>query len=487
MNFKAIGISLLIAWATVSCGGGGGGVPVVSIAPQPQVSKFQHVVVIFQENRTPDNFFQGLCSPPFGSSASCSASPSPGQYDIQTDDWLDKTSPSGIIHPGTVPLVNTYDPDHSHKAYIAMCDPDTAGLCKMDGAANVFCQFTCLSQPAFRYVDNSAGILDPYLQLATQYGWANYMFQTNQGPSFPAHQFIFGGTSAPSAIDDASGVFASENVSGTVGCIAPIQVTVQLIDPFGIEDPGNRIYPCFEHNTLPDVLPRSVTWRYYAPSAGSFWTAPNAISHICESTGPGGQCVGQSWSNNVDLKSADVLTDIGNCKLRSITWVIPTGANSDHAHTTDGGGPSWVASIVNEIGNSTNCDGGSGYWNDTAILITWDDWGGWYDHEPPTVLPPPQGGYQYGFRVPLIAVSPYTPAGYIDNKRHDFGSILRFIEYNFGIKQGVLNFADARAHDRLEGFFNFSQPTRTFQTIAAAKDPKFFLQDKRPVTDPDDE
>ena len=197
--------------------------------------------------------------------------------------------------------------------------------------------------------------------------------------------------------------------------------------------------------------------------------------------------MGQDWSNNVDLTSIDVLKDITNCNLRSITWVIPSGTNSDHAKENDGGGPSWVASIVNEIGNSATCDGGSGYWNDTAILITWDDWGGWYDHEPPTILSAPQGGYQLGFRVPLIVVSPYTPRAYIDNGRHDFGSILRFIEYNFGLEQGVLNFADARAQDRLDGFFDFTQASRGYQSINAPKSAQFFLTDQRPQTAPDDD
>jgi len=69
------------------------------------------------------------------------------------------------------------------------------------------------------------------------------------------------------------------------------------------------------------------------------------------------------------------------------------------------------------------------YWgnnsNDaTAILIVWDDWGGWYDHKPPATLPAPQGGYQLGFRVPFIAVSAYTPVQLVDNNRHDFGSIV---------------------------------------------------------------
>jgi len=147
-----------------------------------------------------------------------------------------------------------------------------------------------------------------------------------------------------------------------------------------------------------------------------------------------------------------VLSDIAACNLRSITWVIPTGANSDHAKGNDGGGPSWVASIVNAIGNSTACDNHTGYWENTAIVIAWDDWGGWYDHERPSFLGQPEGDYQYGFRVPMIFVSAYTPAGYINNVRHDFGSILRFVEHNFGIREGALNFADSRATSDLAGF-----------------------------------
>jgi phospholipase C len=230
-----------------------------------------------------------------------------------------------------------------------------------------------------------------------------------------------------------------------------------------------------------------VSWRYYAPSAGSIWTAPNAIQHICQSSGMGGTCTGKDWSANVDLKPADVLKDIAVCSLRSVTWVIPSGQNSDHARANDGGGPSWVASIVNAIGNSTSCDNNSGYWNNTAIFITWDDWGGWYDHEPPNILQQPQGDYQYGFRVPLIVASAYTPKGYINNRRHDFGSILRFIEHNFGIREGVLNFADARARNDLTGFFDLSKPPRPFQTISAPKNASFFLHDRRKATDPDDD
>ena len=171
-----------------------------------------------------------------------------------------------------------------------------------------------------------------------------------------------------------------------------------------------------------------------------------------------------------------------------MTWVIPSGQNSDHAQSNRGGGPTWVASIVNAIGNSKckNADGSS-YWASTAIFITWDDWGGWYDHEPPSILPLPEGDYQYGFRVPLIVVSAYTPARYIDNGRYDFGSMLRYLEHNFGVQEGALNFADARAANSLNSFFNLTQAPRPFVSIGAPMDASYFLNDRAAPIDPDDE
>jgi phospholipase C len=469
-----------------------------AVAAQAQISNFKHVVVIVQENRTPDNLFQGLCAPPFGTAASCSTT-DPTKYNIQTqtEGWLDKTQMSGKITPLGVMLANAYDLSHQHDAFTAMCD-STGGpgfpACQMDGAAGIKCSGTCLSQPQFRFVTNDNNILNPYLTLATQYGWANFMFQTNQGPSFPAHQFLFGGTSAPTAEDDVDHIFAAENMSSTLnpppphlvaGCTADSTTRVKLIMP--PDDESQSIYPCFEHQTMADLLkttptPVPLTWRYYTPSNGSIWTAPNAIKHICESSGPGGACTGTEYTDNVDTTPADVLTHIKECKLRSVTWVIPTGQNSDHARSNQGGGPSWVASIVNQIGLNTNCDT-DGYWKDTAIFITWDDWGGWYDHEPPTI----RDDYQYGFRVPLLVVSAYTGQGLINNNRHDFGSILKFIEQNFGLPLGGLNFADSRSNTDLTGFFDLTKPARSFTPIMAAKSAKYFLKDKSKPLDPDDD
>lgn len=456
-----------------------------------QISNFQHIIIVVQENRTPDNLFQGLCSPPYGTSASCSTKPTGSQYDIQTSNWLDKTSPTGTTQPTSGPLGGSFDLGHKHVSFTTMCDVNSAGVCRMDAAANNTCYGTCPTKPAFQYADNSTGLLDPYLDLATQYGWGNYMFQTNQGPSFPAHQFLFGGTSAPNAADDAIGTFAAENVtplssSNTfAGCIAALGTYVNLITTAG---ETQKMYPCFDYTTLSDLLDaEGVTWKYYAPGPGTIWTAPNAINHICQpNASTNGQCVGPEWTSNVVLTPLQFLRDVSQCKLADVVWVIPEGAFSDHPRSNNGDGPSWVASVVNAIGNNRKCKDGELYWDNTAMLITWDDWGGWYDHEAPTILPPPQGDYQYGFRVPFIAVSAYTNAGYVDNTRYDFGSILRFIEQNYGIAEGALNFADSRSTTDLKSFFNLNQAPRVFTTIPSRRDVNSFINDTSPMTDPDD-
>jgi hypothetical protein len=463
-----------------------------------QVSSFQHVIVVIQENRTPDTMFQGLCTTPSG----CSTQPGPGQYNIQTTAWFDKTSPTGTTNPTAVPLGLGYTLYHSHAAFVNMCDLNASGACAMDGAAGVGCKALsqpCPSKPEFGFVDNSAGAVQPYLDLVKSYGWGNYMFQTNQGPSFPAHQFLFGATSAPSADDDHNGIFAAENVVGVgfyvnSGCIAEITTSVALINPQGVE--FAQIFPCFEHQTLADLLKaHGTSWRYYGidavktfPGGGSLWMAPTAIAHICVALGQ--KCTGKEWTSNVEVHPSAVLSDISTkCALRGVSWVTPDGLNSDHMGNVKGsGGPSWVASIVNAVGTSKckNPDGSS-YWNTTAIVITWDDWGGWYDHERPTIKAYPQGGYQMGFRVPLIVVSAYTPAGFISNTPEDFGSVVRFIERNFGILEGALTFADLRSTTDLTEFFSLGNPPRKFAPIKAPLSAKHFLSAKPSGIPPDDD
>ena len=467
--FLTLSILLLSTGALLlslnSCGGNS-----VTIAVPPPQGKIQHVVIIFQENRTPDNLFHDSVLMAKGADIASSGLNSLGQ----------------TIQLGAGSLGVDYDLSHAHAAFVAMYDSG-----KMDGADMI--KYSCSKNatncpppnPQFWYVNPAE--VQPYFQLAEQYTFGDRMFQTNQGPSFPAHQFIISGTSAPTAT---SNLFIAENGGGVphagtnTGCLSPPAEFVYLIDPSGNE--SSTMYPCADHPTLTDELnTKGINWRYYTPSAGSLWTGPNAIQHMCGPNVPppnATACTGSDWTGSVVIPETQVLTDISSGKLAQVSWVIPTGGNSDHAGSTGNtGGPSWVASIVNAIGTSS-------YWSNTAIIITWDDWGGWYDH-----VPPPRilndgtswgSGYVYGFRVPLIVVSPYAKAGYISHVNHDFGSILNLVEKTFSLPS--LGYADAYADD-LSDCFNFAQTPIPFETINAPWDAAHFLHDKSPRTDPDDD
>jgi phospholipase C len=130
--------------------------------------------------------------------------------------------------------------------------------------------------------------------------------------------------------------------------------------------------------------------------------------------------------------------------------------------------------IVGGVGG--NAIGNSQYWSNTAIIITWDDWGGWYDHGSPTITGGPGiiNSYEYGFRVPLIVVSPYAKPAYILYQVNDFGSILKFIEATFGVSNVAPGaspaYADATSLTAdLSDCFDFDQTPLTFQTIPAAR------------------
>jgi phospholipase C len=496
--------------------------PAASFGQVPYPNPINHVIIIDQENRTVDNLL--------GSNSPSNPYYLPGLVTSTTGQAY--VVENGIKHVFTVPLVSIplasipktkgsidaddYDPDHSHEpAWVYACDApaitDPSTDCAMDGFnyVEVFCDpgvSGCPGPkyPTYAYVQYND--VAPYFQIASEFGYANSMFQTNQGPSFPSHQFTFGGTSQP-GVGDEPDWFVAENQQpqkGNYGCLAAPKTTVAQVDP--VTQAEIAISPCFNHNTMADLFAAHVpqiTWTYYTPGQGSLWNAPNAISSLCVKSD--GACTGKYWIKGeangfIDTKPADVLTDIGACQLKQVSWVIPPGLSSDHAGISDGSGPSWVASIVNKVGHSTCTDIVNGqtltYWNDTVILITWDDWGGWYDH----VVPPPlpdraplvASSYVYGFRVPLLVVSAYTPAGTVSNANLDFGAILKFVEEVFGnlgtISEDPSNpYADAYAYDDLQDFFDFKNPAHAFHSIDAPVKEEVFLDPNRPVDPPDND
>jgi phospholipase C len=491
------------------------------VAVQSQASPFNHIIVIDQENRSLDNLL-GSNSPSNqyylpGLDVSTTAKVYTivnGKKEVSTVAALPLPLASENGSAGSI-LADNYDPNHDHLGWTLQCDApkstDPSTQCAMDGFNQV--AVACnpgatgcpgIAYPTVAYVQYQD--VAPYFQIASQYGYANYFFQTNQGPSFPAHQFIFSGTSQPGNGPEPDW-FVATDASGTSfnGCAAPSTGRVAVVNP-ATQDTKTVIFPCFDHATMADLFAAHVppiTWTYYNPGMGSLWTAPNAIDAICIVSGD--TCTGPYWTKGatngfIDLRPVDVLTDISKCKLQQVNWVIPSQLESDHSGTTDGSGPSWVSSIINDIGNSACTDVVNGrtvtYWQDTVILITWDDWGGWYEH----VVPPPlsssapatASSNAYGFRVPFMVVSAYTPPGTVSNVMGmDFGTILKFIEQTFdlgNIPTGDLGaFADYYSYGDLSEFFRFGAAPRSFQSIAAPLKDDVFLDPKRLLGPPDND
>jgi phospholipase C len=461
----------------------------LNVTPPQRGGLIQHIVIIVQENRSPDNLFQ---DPNLISNGA----------DIQSYGYTSNGS-KVTLTPVSGGLVTSYDLGHTHASFLDACDYNsTTNTCAMDGADLISCgPGTCPTNPEYQYVQQQ--YVQPYWTMAETYTFADRMFQTNEGPSFPAHQYLLAGTSTvcvpgascPSGVTSSSFAVSdnpggNERSDGTswAGCLAPPGSYVNFIDT----SQASPAYPtvqltdalCAEHPTLTDLLQAvNVSWTYYAPMAGSIWTAPDAIQHICDPSpaypSETSTCTGADWVNHVVLEGsgAQIITDINNGALATVSWVIPTSANSDHAAGNKGTGPSWVASIVNAIGESQ-------YWQDTAIFVTWDDWGGWYDHVPPSSI---RDSYEYGLRVPMIVISPYAKAAYVSHVNHDFGSILKFVETQFSLGQidSSVGFADSRSDD-LSDCFDFNQTPLVFQQIPAPQDASYFLNDKSPPGPPDD-
>ena len=118
----------------------------------------------------------------------------------------------------------------------------------------------------------------------------------------------------------------------------------------------------------------------------------------------------------------DLLRDIEAGTLPPVTWVTPRFRLSDHPPFSTKHAHNWVTDIVNAVMRGP-------LWDDVAIFVTWDEWGGLYDH----VRPPKVDEVDLGFRVPMLVISPYARRGYVDDARGDFSSPLRFISDNWGL------------------------------------------------------
>jgi phospholipase C len=441
--------ALLAAAALTACGGAAGTAfgPATARVPadgQRSSGKIAHVVVIVQENRSVDNLFQGF----------------PGA-DTQPYGYNSKGQKVTLQPIG---LETSWDIDHSVKAFFAACD-GTGSLpgtnCKMDGfdkealtcskGAHPYCP------PAgsqYGYVPQSE--TKPYFALGKQYVLADHLFSSNlDGSSYTSHQYLIAGQ-ADSAVN-----FPSDPIWGCDGGKSDTIPTITQTRTYG---PSLRV--CFNYPTLGDEMDAAgVSWSYYTSGVykdGNLWNAYQAIKHIR---------YGVDWKSDVKTPQTRFFKDITNGVLPAVSWVTPVCATSDHSGCGSNEGPAWVASLVNAIGTSK-------YWDSTAIFVVWDDYGGWYDHVAPQMV-----DYDgLGMRSPMLVVSPYAKQGYVSKVPYEWGSILKFIEDQFGLPR--LAASDTRATSPAGDCFNFSQSPRAFKKIPSKLGPAYFMSrppDPRPV------
>jgi phospholipase C len=452
-----------------------------SVEP-PAAKKIKHVVIIIQENRSFNNLFYGY----------------PG---AKTQSWgVNSKNKKVTLQPIT--LATGWDMQHNGQAFITSCNGTgkvQGTHCRMNGFDKLKCSPKVAPCPkkskylAYSYVPHTE--TKAYFDMAHQYVLADEMYASDFDiSSFVSHQYIVAGVNPKSSVDYPSN-------GGDWGCTGgpTDQIPILHKDRIWLNKgiPISTERPCWNPKTLADELDaKKLPWSFYAVAVGSIapkyacgrggdhgldgngarapglWSAYQAIDHICYSP---------DWNNDVAPFSppAKFLTDIKGGELRAVTWITPTDKDSDHGGVESEDGPSWVASLVNAIGESK-------FWDSTAIFIFWDDPGGWYDPEPPQYLK--DSNYDgLGYRIPLLMISPYAKKGLVDHTHYEHCTILRFVEETFGLSR-LDNPYDCDARAALPtAAFDFSQPPRKFVHIKVPLDERHFVNEPLDGLPPDDD
>jgi phospholipase C len=280
-------------------------------------------------------------------------------------------------------------------------------------------------------------------QLPNYWHWARQnvlfdnFFASAQGPSFPNHLYSIAATSG-GAHDNPRRTPELTHGSNTFGCDAP---RLQTVDVYDSEGRLRKVPPCFDFLTEGDLLNRAgIPWAQYAASEdqkGYIWSAYAAIRRY--------RMHEERWQRHM-FRVDDVVSDIREGLLPPVTWITPRFELSEHPEYNFCHGENWTTKVIDAIMRSP-------MWESTAIFLTWDDYGGFYDH-----VPPPQvDDFGFGIRVPMIVLSPYSKQGFVSGELGEFSSVLRFIEDNWGLTQ--LTKRDQQATPMLSAF-DFGQEPR---------------------------
>jgi phospholipase C len=287
--------------------------------------------------------------------------------------------------------------------------------------------------------------LPNYWRWAQRFVLSDNFFASAQGPSFPNHLFTIaaqsGGTHTNPDQDQGALTerFRSTGYTKSWGCDSVEGSFVEVTDS---EGQVSKVPPCFDFLTEGDLLSdKGIPWSYYSATNrqnGYLWSAYDAIQRYRTNE--------EVWQRHI-FPVDELPADIRAGRLPPVTWVTPRFEVSEHPEYSFCRGENWTTQIVNAVMRSP-------MWESTAIFITWDDWGGFYDH-----VPPPQiDDFGFGFRVPMLTISPYARDGFIDHNVGEFSNVLRFIEDNWGLGRRLTH--RDRAATNLSYNFDFAGSPR---------------------------
>ncbi len=365
--------------------------PAMSTATPTGRTPIQHVIVILKENHTFDTYFGQF----------------PGADGAKTVriNGVDQPPPQAPDRPSR-DITHSFNAAHTAYDSGKMDGFERVPGAVVNGFAQTFAQFREETLPGYWTYAKEFALFDRY-------------FTSLMGPSAPNHFYVVAASSG-SAITNPQG----DNFQPS--CSVP-SATIEILTPSGST---TRQAACLDMPTVPNLLAqKGISWKGYG-----YW-AMGSLHRIYDDPAMRANLVSEGG----------FIQDIQARTLPTVSWLV--GARDEHPIKSVCDGENWTIEQVNAIMNSP-------YWNSSLIIVTWDDWGGWYDH----VAPPQLDQFGLGFRVPALVISPYAKKGYIGHRQTEHSSIPKTIETLFGLPS--LTDRDRNANDLLDAL-DFSQPSRS--------------------------
>lgn len=384
----------------------------------PAVRKIRHIVIIVQENRSFDEYFgtypgadglpRGVCTP--DPKAGKCAAPYPDHQDRNVGGPHSASSARNQIDNGRM------------DGFLADAESGVIGCLKADPNAP-----DCSSSAPDVMGYHTSSDIPNYWAYAKAFVLQDRLFAANLGWSLPAHLFAVSGWAA--TCPTSSPMRCHTNLS------VQSKAFVETEAPYAWTD----ITRILQQHHVP--------WRYYVSHGEQPDCADGAVTCPSSPLSAGTPSIWNPLPRFVTVREDHQLGNIQDSRmffrdardgtLPAVSWVIPNQANSEHPPALVSDGQAWVTKVVNAVMTSPS-------WDSSAIFVSWDDWGGFYDH----VVPPQVDSNGYGLRVPGLMISPYARRGYVDHQVLSPDAYLKFIEDIFLDGQRLDPATDGRPDSR---------------------------------------